>query len=78
MQSTSLERLRAEAMQLSDSERAELANSLLSSVTDASVIEQAWHKEIETRIADMDAGRTVAIPASAVFEEAELIIARHK
>jgi putative addiction module component (TIGR02574 family) len=78
MQPTSFERLRAEAMQLPDTERAELANSLWSSVTDSSVIEQAWSKEIERRVADLDAGRTVAISASTVFEEAEQIIARHK
>lgn len=78
MQLTSLERLRAEAMQLPDEQRAELANTLWSSVTDAAVIEQAWHKEIERRIVDMDNGRTVAIPASTVFEEAEKIITRHK
>jgi putative addiction module component (TIGR02574 family) len=78
MQPTSLERLRAEALQLSDSERAELANALLSSVADPAIIEQAWHNEIERRVTDMDAGRTVAIPASTVFEEAEQIISRHK
>jgi putative addiction module component (TIGR02574 family) len=78
MQPILLDRLRTEALQLSDSDRAELASSLWSSVKDPAVIEQAWHREIERRVADLDAGRTTAIKASTVFEEAKRIVTTYK
>lgn len=78
MSAANLDRLRAEAMQLSDAERADLADLLWVSVADQSVIDAAWNKELEQRVAGLDANRTVAIPAEDVLAEARKIITLHQ
>ncbi|MEX2169332.1 MAG: addiction module protein [Pirellulales bacterium] len=52
------------AMQLPDTDRSELAASLIASL-DASTdedVEAAWSEEIERRISDLDSGRVKAVP----------------
>ena len=56
--SPTLEQLKAEAMQLTPDERADLADLLWISVASQEEVAAAWEAEIARRIADMDAGRT--------------------
>ena len=52
------------ALTLSEEERADLASSLIDSL-DATAEEgadEAWEREIERRIADLDSGRAKAVP----------------
>ena len=63
MSSTTLEKLRLEALRLSDPERAELAHELVKSLdgpVDADAAE-AWEKEILRRLADVDSGTATLI-----------------
>jgi putative addiction module component (TIGR02574 family) len=78
MSAANLDRLRTEAMQLSDAERADLADLLWVSVTDQSVLDAAWNKELEQRVANLDAKLTIAIPAEDVMAEARKIITLHR
>jgi putative addiction module component (TIGR02574 family) len=58
MGSQALDKVRAAALNLSETERAELAHSLVASLdgpADAGV-EQAWDAEIERRLSEIDAG----------------------
>ena len=58
MSSTTLEKLRTEALRLSDTERAKLAHDLVQSLdapADKGVAE-AWEKELLRRLAEVDAG----------------------
>ncbi|MGE0876682.1 MAG: addiction module protein [Burkholderiales bacterium] len=67
--SDTLAELITKAAQLSDSERAELALSLIESLdgpADAGV-EEAWRVEIERRIGEIDRGEVTLIPGDEVF-----------
>jgi putative addiction module component (TIGR02574 family) len=58
MAGSTLEKVRSEALRLSEAERAELAHSLVSSLdgpADAGA-ESAWDKEIQRRLGEIDAG----------------------
>ncbi len=58
METETLNKLRSEALMLSETERAELAHALVKSLdapTDADASE-AWDKEILRRISEIDAG----------------------
>ncbi len=78
MSTAAVQRLREEAMKLADADRADLADLLWSSVTDQAVIDAAWNTELGHRVAELDAGRTTAIPAETVFAESRRIIDRYK
>ena len=58
MGSPILEKLRSEAMNLSESERAELAHNLVASLDGPLEpdVEQAWDVEILRRLAEIDSG----------------------
>ena len=61
--------LKEKASRLSDAERAELALSLIESLdgpTDPDV-EEAWHVEVERRIAQIESGEVQLIPGDEVF-----------
>lgn len=63
MGSTTLEKLRTEALQLSDRERAELAHELVKSL-DAPVdpdVAGAWEQEILRRLTEVEAGTAALI-----------------
>jgi putative addiction module component (TIGR02574 family) len=61
---TDVDRILAEAMKLSDEERATLADRLLEIVPEVSdaAVEEAWQKETLRRRAEWTAGRVKAIP----------------
>ena len=52
----SLAKIEAEALLLSAEERVRLADRLLASVSGDPEIEQAWAEEIESRLAEAEAG----------------------
>lgn len=59
------EKVRQEALALSDTERGELARELLESVGDDGTlspnVSEAWHREIEQRIAEVESGEVELI-----------------
>ena len=74
-----LEKLEAEALQLSPKERGELIHRLIVSLEaepedSPEAIAKAWDEEIARRVADMDAGKTVWIPAEEVFARLDALI----
>ena len=74
MMSSTLEKLTAEAMKLSPRERADLADLLWVSADPVAEVDAAWEAEIQRRIADLEAGRTEAIPAERVLAEVRAMI----
>jgi putative addiction module component (TIGR02574 family) len=80
--STTLEDLKTRALQLSPSDRDELVRALIASIDGEPEgtpddIARAWDEEIERRIADLDSGKTVGIPAEQVLAEIRAMIAGH-
>ena len=74
-----LEKIEIEALQLSPKERGELIHRLIVSLESEpedspEAIAKAWDEEIARRVADMDAGKTVWIPAEEVFARLDAII----
>lgn len=67
--SSVLSDLKKKASQLSEQERAELALSLIESLDGPSDsdVEQAWRKEIERRVAQVERGEVQLIPGEEVF-----------
>lgn len=63
MGSSALEKIRTEALSLSESERAELAQSLVASLDGPadSDVDAAWDAEIMRRLADIDSGTAALI-----------------
>jgi putative addiction module component (TIGR02574 family) len=61
---TQLEILELEALKLTPSDRAALAQRLLASLGEDTQIEEAWAIEIERRIADVESGAVQVIPIS--------------
>jgi putative addiction module component (TIGR02574 family) len=59
---TRLEVLEAEALKLTDSERASLAQRLLASLDENAEVEEAWAAEVERRIAAVERGEIQDIP----------------
>ncbi len=64
---TRLELLESEAMQLSASERASLAQALIASLDADSEIEEAWIAEAQRRDAEMSNGHASGVPMADVF-----------
>ena len=60
--STHLEVLEAEALKLTASERAALAQRLLASLDEDAEVEEAWPAEVERRIAAVERGEVQDIP----------------
>ncbi|GAB1232787.1 hypothetical protein UT4_12530 [Ferrigenium sp. UT4] len=74
-----LEELENQALQLSPNERGELIHRLIVSLEgepedSPEAIAKAWDEEIARRVADMDAGKAVWIPAEEVFARLDAII----
>ncbi len=59
MSATALEKVRSEALNLSEAERAELAYNLVASLDGPADpdVEKAWDAEIMRRLAEIDSGR---------------------
>ncbi len=75
---TTLKGIEAQALELSPKERGALIRSLILSlegpVEEApEEVAKAWDEEIARRVADMEAGRTVWIPAEEVFAQLDEI-----
>jgi putative addiction module component (TIGR02574 family) len=64
---TRLELLESEAMQLSASERASLAQALIASLDEDSEIEEAWIAEAQRRDAAMNNGQASGVSMAYVF-----------
>lgn len=74
-----LKEIEDQALQLSPRERGELIHRLIVSLEGPAedtpeAIAQAWDEEIARRVADMDAGKTVWIPAEEVFARLDAMI----
>jgi putative addiction module component (TIGR02574 family) len=67
---TQFETLEAEALKLTVTERAKLAEHLIASLDEDSEIEEAWAAETERRIADIEAGTVQLIPAAEAIARA--------
>ena len=63
METETLNKLRSEALMLSETERAELAHALVKSLDapDDADASEAWDKEILRRLAEIDAGTAMLI-----------------
>ena len=63
------------ALALSTDERAALANTLLDSLeTGSESVEEAWDKEVARRMADLKAGKAVAVPWQQLHRELLAIV----
>ena len=74
-----LKDIEKQALQLSPRERGELIHHLIVSLEGTpedspEAIAAAWDKEIARRVADMEAGKTVWIPAEEVFARLDALI----
>ena len=74
-----LKDLEEQALRLPPKERGELIHRLIVSLEgdpedSPEAIAQAWDEEIARRVADMDAGKTVWIPAEDVFARLDALI----
>ena len=67
---TQLEILEAQALKLTTSERAHLAERLIASLDEDAEIEEAWAVEVERRIAEIDSGRVEMIPTTEAIRKA--------
>lgn len=67
---TTFETIESEALKLSVTERAKLAEHLIASLDEDSEIDDAWGAEVERRIAEIEAGTTQLIPAAEVIANA--------
>ena len=81
--SKTVDRVEAEALQLSPQERARLAHRLLGSleadeVEDPAEVERAWKAEIEHRVAEYDAGKAELVPGEQVLREARDLVRRKR
>lgn len=80
--SRTVEDLKAQALKLTPSDRDELVRELIASLDGepegtSEEIAKAWDEEIARRVSDLEAGRTVGIPAEQVFAEIRAMIAGH-
>jgi putative addiction module component (TIGR02574 family) len=65
------EKIRSEALQLGDADRAELARTLIESLDSESDpdAEAAWDRELEKRLKKIDSGESTGRPAEDVLSE---------
>ena len=74
-----LKEIEAQALQLPPKERDDLIRRLIVSLEaepedSPEAIAKAWEEEIARRVADMDAGKTVWVPAEEVFARIDALI----
>ena len=67
---TQLEIVETEALKLSVEERARLADRLLASLSEDAEIDEAWAREVERRIAEIESGRAQLVPAAEAIARA--------
>ena len=68
--SVSLATIESQALELPPEERVQLADRLLTSLSGDSRIEDAWFVEVERRLAEIESGRSVLVPAEIAVERA--------
>ena len=78
-----LEELENQALQPSPPERSKLIHRLIVSLNgepteSPEAIAKAWDEEIARRVADMEAGKTIWIPAEEVFARLDAIIEKSR
>lgn len=76
---TALQEIERQALQLSPRERGELIHQLIVSLESPpedspQAVAQAWDEEIARRVADMEAGKTVWVPAEEVFARLDAML----
>ncbi len=76
--STSLDAVTADALKLSQGDRAELIERLVNTVLPTPPLHPAWEAEIARRIADMDAGLTESYSGEEVMAELRAMIEAHR
>jgi putative addiction module component (TIGR02574 family) len=66
-----MEQLKGQLERLPSQERAELAHFLLCSLEQEAEadVDAAWEAELARRVADIQSGKVVGIPAAQVFDE---------
>ena len=62
--SSQFEIVEAQALKLSPEDRAQLADRLVASLFKDQEIEDAWAKEVESRIDQIESGRAILLPAA--------------
>jgi putative addiction module component (TIGR02574 family) len=62
--SSTLDKLEAEALQLSPEERARLIEKLIASLDVDPAVEDAWAVEVERRNAEIESGTVAALPGT--------------
>ncbi|AMV18832.1 addiction module protein [Planctomyces sp. SH-PL14] len=77
--STNLDSVKKAAMELSEQDRARLADSLLETLPDLDqqAVEETWASEVERRSREFDEGNVTPIPWSQVREAARKAVAPH-
>ena len=70
----SLAKIEAEALQLSAEEKVRLADHLLASVSGDADVEDAWAKELELRLAEVEAGAPLVPLEDAVARARRAIV----
>jgi putative addiction module component (TIGR02574 family) len=65
-----LEIVETEALKLSVEERVRLADRLLASLSEDAEIDEAWAREVERRIAEIESGRAQLVPAAEAIARA--------
>ena len=77
--SAEIEAVAEQAMRLSADDRAELGERLLFSVAATQpTLHPSWASELTRRVAELDSGEAVLVPAEEVFAEARRIIDSHR
>lgn len=71
---TQLEILEAQALKLTTSERAYLAERLIASLDEDGEIEEAWAAEVERRIAEIEGGHVQMITAEDAITRARELL----
>ncbi len=61
--------LEEQVLLLPEEQRANLASLLIGSLDEPVALSEEWQVELDRRMADLDAGRTKAIPAAEVHAE---------
>lgn len=74
---TNLRSITTQALGLTLDERAELAETLLTSIEPPEPLSPEWEAEIERRIAAADAGEVEYIPADEVLAKVRALIESH-
>ncbi len=72
--SSQLETVEAQALKLTAEEHAQLADRLLASRFEDHEIEEAWAVEVESRIVEIEGGRSRLIPAADAIARARAAI----